>query len=38
VAIYLFFRFIATPLENELDEEHVEQPTDKEPVAIGDDI
>jgi hypothetical protein len=38
VAIYLFFRFIATPIENELDEENVEQPTDKEPVAIGDDI
>ncbi|WP_235508316.1 hypothetical protein [Agromyces sp. Soil535] len=37
VAIYLYFRFIATPIEDELDEENVE-PTDKEPVAIGDDI
>ena len=37
VAIYLYFRFIATPIENGLDAENVE-PTDKEPVAIGDDL
>ena len=36
VAIYLYFRFIVTPIENELDEENIE-PTDKESVAIGDD-
>ena len=34
VAIYLYFRFIATPIENELDAENVE-PTDNEPVAIS---
>ena len=38
VAIYLFFRFIATPIENELEAENVEQPADEESVAIGDDI